>query len=970
MGPDSPPAALLLDDGELDDVRALLGELGISFAVGRGAAAHRAPAPASLLIATPRYLLVSDSRPEGFGTKGRIVQIAVVDDWSQSIRGVLERAECDFVVRRPVHPSVLLHLLRDALYRGPERRRLERVAIGAKVKLRAGLRSGVATLVDLSLPGCRLLSKCAVERERRVSVTFPAKLAGGKPLKLSGRVVRVQEAETGGDGTRAIAVGFDRLNRAVALRLRSVLVTHAKGPAVLKEGAGHARAPSPTSRTDSKDAEAQERHEPGHAASVVSGTSSDLHLADEHRHLRNFDPLSRAFEAGGDLSGRAGPLSERSAECQRSAEDLEESGENLLAAEAYRALGNVAAAARCYERAYDLENALECYRTADDMEKVIALLEEIGDFFAAGKAAAEATQWDRAIHNLRQVDSQHEQYGQACELVEQILRDRGDAGARVDALRKEDGWPAEQGARMVAEELSAAADALERARADPAVHLLRAASYREQGDTDSAARELEAAGYFAESAELHSAKSDHERSAQLFEKAGIYVRAAEEYRTVSELRSAARCYERAYEFENAIRCYKTAGDVERMVTLLEKIGDFFEAGRGAADAMQWDRAIHDLQRVDSRHGQYGEACDLIAEILSERGEIDLAIEKLEEACRIAGAEDAPLEMQERYARLLEEAGRVQDALTVYERIGRRDPSYSDVNTRAEALRKKLSPLRAGTMTVIHKPAERREGSRYEILAELGRGGMGVVYRARDRNLGRIVALKLLPESLRNHPDALGLFEREARSTAPLNHANIVTLYDAGKEGSNYFISMEYLEGAGLDAVLQAWGPLETRDVAALGLQVAAGLDYAQQNCIVHRDIKPSNLFLTREQVVKIMDFGLAKVVEEVRRYSTVIGGTPVFMAPEQAVGGTVDHRTDLYSLGATFFNLVTNTIPFEEGDLAYHHAHTPPPDPRERVATIPAAMAELILQLMAKSPEDRCQSAREVEERLRRILRG
>jgi serine/threonine-protein kinase len=245
--------------------------------------------------------------------------------------------------------------------------------------------------------------------------------------------------------------------------------------------------------------------------------------------------------------------------------------------------------------------------------------------------------------------------------------------------------------------------------------------------------------------------------------------------------------------------------------------------------------------------------------------------------------------------------------------------------------------------------------------------MGVVYKARDRHLGRIVALKFLPESMRNHPAAAACFEREARCTAVLNHPNIVTVYDAGKDG-NYFISMEYLEGVGLDAVLTKQGRMETRELASLGVQIAAGLDYAQENRVVHRDIKPSNLFLTRNRVLKIMDFGLAKTMEEVRRTSTIIGGTPSFMAPEQAVGEAVDHRTDLYSLGATFFQLVTGSLPFEKGDAAYCHVHVPPPDPRELVATIPAAMAELILQLMEKKPEDRCQSAREMGERLREIL--
>jgi serine/threonine-protein kinase len=152
--------------------------------------------------------------------------------------------------------------------------------------------------------------------------------------------------------------------------------------------------------------------------------------------------------------------------------------------------------------------------------------------------------------------------------------------------------------------------------------------------------------------------------------------------------------------------------------------------------------------------------------------------------------------------------------------------------------------------------------------------------------------------------------------------------------------------------------------------VAAGLDYAQRAKIVHRDIKPSNLFLTRDRTVKIMDFGLAKMVEEVRRGSTLIGGTPNFMAPEQATGGDVDHRTDLYALGGTLFELVTGTVPFESGDVVYHHVHTPPPDPRERKVDVPAAMAELIMKMMAKDPADRIQSARELAAALQTILRG
>jgi serine/threonine-protein kinase len=246
--------------------------------------------------------------------------------------------------------------------------------------------------------------------------------------------------------------------------------------------------------------------------------------------------------------------------------------------------------------------------------------------------------------------------------------------------------------------------------------------------------------------------------------------------------------------------------------------------------------------------------------------------------------------------------------------------------------------------------------------------MGVVYKARDKHLGRMIAMKFLPDNLQQHPTAVKLFLREARATAALNHPNIVTMYDAAQQEGRYFISMECLEGVGLDEVLKKRGPLPAKLLAQLGMQVCAGLDYAHRNRIVHRDIKPSNLFVTKERVLKIMDFGLAKAIEEVRRNSTVIGGTPNFMAPEQASGEPVDARTDLYSLGATLFQLVTGTVPFEEGDVAYHHRHTAPPDARERLATVPAELAELLLKMMAKAPTERVQSAAEVGARLKPIF--
>jgi serine/threonine-protein kinase len=245
--------------------------------------------------------------------------------------------------------------------------------------------------------------------------------------------------------------------------------------------------------------------------------------------------------------------------------------------------------------------------------------------------------------------------------------------------------------------------------------------------------------------------------------------------------------------------------------------------------------------------------------------------------------------------------------------------------------------------------------------------MGVVYQARDRELGRQVALKRLPETLREHPTAVALFRREAQAAARLNHPNIVTLFDAGEVDGNYFLTMELLEGWTLRQIRERRGRLGARDVAKLGAQICAGLDYAARQRIVHRDIKLGNLFFTRDRVVKIMDFGLAKTIEEVRKHSTRIGGTPTHMAPEQARGLAVDARTDLYALGVCFFELLTGELPYRDGDLAWQHANAPVPDPRSLAPETPAALAELVIALLAKQPDDRPASASAVAARLAEI---
>jgi len=515
-------------------------------------------------------------------------------------------------------------------------------------------------------------------------------------------------------------------------------------------------------------------------------------------------------------------------------------------------------------------------------------------------------------------------------------------------------------------DLSVAAAALERAGQRERADLLLARFHQSRGAAENAADRFEAAGRWLEAAELRADRGEFGKAALLFEKAGDLARAGESYQADGDLLRAGRAFEDAGDLDAALRCYRSVGSAPRLVDVLEKKGDVFGAGRLAHERGDTSRALRNLQQVDPRSSHYAEACRLAAELLCGIGKPELALNKAEEAMTFGGPETASPERQLWFADIVSKAGRPDRALRALEELRDRAPTLEGLTTRIEELRKAVSrSRRQGDRT---EPVQLfDDSSRYELREQIGSGGMGIVYRARDRRLGRDVALKRMPDSLKDHPRAVELFLREARAAAALNHANIVTVYDVDVESGVYFITMELLAGSTLSDLLRQRGRILGLDAVRLGLQVCAGLAYAHGHRIIHRDIKTSNLFLTSERVVKIMDFGLAKMLEEVRRATTVVGGTPYYMAPEQAAGGSVDARADLYALGVTLFELVAGRRPFEEGDVTWHHRHTPPPDPRAKGAEIPEAFAALILQLMAKSPADRPGSAEVVGRQLQAI---
>jgi tRNA A-37 threonylcarbamoyl transferase component Bud32/TPR repeat protein len=508
----------------------------------------------------------------------------------------------------------------------------------------------------------------------------------------------------------------------------------------------------------------------------------------------------------------------------------------------------------------------------------------------------------------------------------------------------------------------AAAEALSRDGQGQAGHRMLARLSRDQGREADAAMHCEAAGDFEEAAELGSLLGNYSHAGELFERAQDPLSAAEMYLLADQKVRAGQAFETARDFEKAIECYRDAGAIANWVEALERRGESFEAARIALDNALPTRGHRLLQRVlpDDRH--YREACVLLADAFEKEHHYDLAASKLENYIAASKRDEVEPVLYWRVADLHEKSGHLERALDVLDELRLLDPTFPNLATHAEQLRKAQSAKRYAEARLLDAdssgpPTVLLADKRYEILEEIGRGGMGVVFRARDRRLGRIVALKRLSENLRDHARAVQLFMREAQAAAALNHPNIVTIYDVDQDDGALIITMELLEGLPLNRVLAREGQLPSNEVARIGFEVCGALAYAHGQRVIHRDIKTANLFHTNDDAIKIMDFGLAKLLEEVRRTASVIGGTPYYMAPEQSLGADVDHRADLYALGATLFELATGRVPFPDGDTAYHNRHTVPPNPREFAAELDPALGELILQLLEKDRDDRPESA-------------
>src|ERR671937_138901 len=263
--------------------------------------------------------------------------------------------------------------------------------------------------------------------------------------------------------------------------------------------------------------------------------------------------------------------------------------------------------------------------------------------------------------------------------------------------------------------------------------------------------------------------------------------------------------------------------------------------------------------------------------------------------------------------------------------------------------------------------------RYRIVRKLGAGGMADVYLAEDQELGRRVAIKILNDRHAADDQFVERFRREAKNAAGLSHPNIVSIYDRGTAEGTYYIAMEYLDGRSLKEMIVGRGPAPVKTAIDYARQILAAVGFAHRNGIVHRDIKPHNVLVSPEGRLKVTDFGIARSgASQMTEVGSIIG-TAQYLSPEQARGSPVDQTSDLYSVGVVLYEMLTGQVPFT-GDtplaIAMKHLSEVPKPPSELRPEVPHDLDLVVLRALAKDPEDRYQTAEEMDADLARVQRG
>ncbi len=631
------------------------------------------------------------------------------------------------------------------------------------------------------------------------------------------------------------------------------------------------------------------------------------------------------------------------------------SGANIRAGNAWWNAKEFLKAAEAYEAAGGSLEAAKAYRYLLDSSRAAGVggkLQKTYDLAKLGKRAGQAFQ--RAGQEREAADSYAlgGLYVEAAALYEHVgaLVEASQVHIRLGALPK-------------------AADLLERAGLTEQASVVRARVSVSSGNLHQAATELEAAGDIDGAANLLMQLGDQGGAAKLYDKAGNHASAALAWGQAGEDRSAALAWERAGDSAQAVELYRSAGDTKNELRLREAAGDWVRAGHLHLLHGDMDAGEAALRKVPEGAPEFRDACRLMGEVYRSQGKVAAAAVRYRQSIEGDRPESGSADAWYWAAVCSLKADELTDALSLLTIVREYDPTFRDVQDRLEECQR-----------LVAEELVRGGGAdgRYERRGMLGKGGMGTVYRAHDLVLEREVAFKVLSPDATGHAQAREWFLREARSAASLNHPSIVTVFDFGELEGDLFIAMELVEGTNLKDLLGATGPLPLEQLRDVIVQATDALGFAHARGVIHRDIKPANLIWSDDDVLKVTDFGLAKMttVEGVvlgelegpgqsgiiRRPGRTqaretsqsrVMGTPAYMSPEQIRYRRVSPAADQYSLGVTMFELGTGRIPFSSGNLLRAHLHDEPPPPRTLRPDLPPWFDDVILRCLSKDPSER-----------------
>ena len=498
---------------------------------------------------------------------------------------------------------------------------------------------------------------------------------------------------------------------------------------------------------------------------------------------------------------------------------------------------------------------------------------------------------------------------------------------------------------------------------------------------------------FARAGEVFVHMGRMEDAARCFKQAGKEREASQTagrfYESKLQWREAALAYAGGGEYLRAGECYVKASDPLRSAECFEKGNDFYRAGLGYAHAASYPDAIRALQRMREDDKNFDLSRALLGRCFYELHDYEHCAATLDNNLVRKRVESTNKEYFYMLALAYEQLGKLDASREILFKIRSVDIGYRDVTQRISNIGSRISMQQSAAHegeTIVAaghnvpyggqapKPepqqtvaVETQLDGRYKIERELGRGGMGVVYLARDTQLDRQVALKFLGSLIDNSDEFRQRFIREAKAAAKINHPNIISVYDISATVGKAYIAMEFVDGGSLTRYLAFKGKLTAREAINIMIQACSALAAIHEAGIVHRDIKPDNILIAKGGLVKLTDFGLAKSGDNRLTRTGTSMGTPSYMSPEQVLGKEADARSDLYSIGLVLHELLTGQTVFREGDVLERQLEEMPVPPSASVEGVPPELDAAILKAVMKKPNERWQSVKEFVEALRAI---